>query len=363
MALVKPFRALRYAAGAAGSLDQLVSPPYDVISPSLHDQLLARSPYNAVRLARPDDPEEAARLLKEWQADGILVREEEPAVWLSEEEFAGADGERSTRRGLVARVALEPYARGIVLPHERSFPKPRRGRLRLLQATRTKLSPILMLHEGPGPDVHPSGPPDLEATLDGVTTRLWRLDRSASEVVRPPLVIADGHHRYEAALRFHEEDGTEETAHVLATLVSASDPGLVILPTHRVAASAPSDLPGSNGLVDLDRALEDFAGLPRDHAGFVLVRAEGATVVESSRAALDTALVDELPLEGVKYTADAEEAEDAVASGAAEAAFIVRAPTIEQVKDFARAGELMPQKSTYFYPKLASGLLFSPFDE
>jgi uncharacterized protein DUF1015 len=363
MALVKPFRALRYAAGAAGPLDELVSPPYDVISAALHDELLARNPYNAVRLVRPDDPEEAARLLKAWQADGTLVREAEPAVWLSEEEFTGPNKEHSTRRGLIARVALEPYHRGIVLPHERSFPKPRRGRLRLLRATCTKLSPILLLHEGPGPDVQPSGPPDLEATLDGVTTRLWRLDSAAAEVVRPPLVIADGHHRYEAALRFHEEEGSEETAHVLAALVSASDPGLVILPTHRVAASAPEDLPGRNGLVDLRKALEDFAGLPRDRAGFVLVRREGATVVESGGAALDTALVDELPLEGVRYTANAEEAEAAVASGAAEAAFIVRPPTIEQVKEFARAGELMPQKSTYFYPKLASGLLFSPFDE
>jgi uncharacterized protein (DUF1015 family) len=363
MPLVKPFRALRYAAGAAGPLDELVSPPYDVISPELNDELLARSPYNAVRLARPDDPREAARLLKEWQADRILIREEEPAVWLSEEEFAGPESQRSTRRGLVARVALEPYDRGIVLPHERSFPKPRRGRLRLLQATRTKLSPILLLHEGPGPDARPTRPPDLEATLDGVTTRLWRLDPAAAEIVRPPLVIADGHHRYEAALRFHEEDGSEETAHVLAALVSMTDPGLVILPTHRVAASAPADLPGHNGLVDLRTALEDFAGLPRDRAGFVLVRPEGATVVESSGAALDTALVDALPLEGVRYTANAEEAEDAVASGAAEAAFIVRPPTIEQVKEFARAGKLMPQKSTYFYPKLASGLLFSPFDE
>jgi uncharacterized protein (DUF1015 family) len=363
MALVKPFRALRYAPGAAGPLDELVSPPYDVISPAQSDELLAMSPYNAVRLIRPDDPEEAAHLLRQWQADGILVREEESAVWLSEEEFAGRGGERQTRRGLVARAALEPYERGIVLPHERSFPKPRRGRLRLLQATRTKLSPILLLQEGPGPEAQPTGPPDLEATLDGVTTRLWRLDPAAAGVVKPPLVIADGHHRYEAALRFHEEDGTEETAHVLAVLVSVSDPGLVILPTHRMAASAPADLPGRNGLVDLRTALEDFAGLPRDRAGFVLVRRDGATVVESSKAALDTVLVDELALEGVRYTANAQEAEDAVASGAAEAAFLVRPPTIEQVEECALAGQLMPQKSTYFFPKLASGLLFSPFDE
>jgi uncharacterized protein (DUF1015 family) len=360
MALVKPFRALRYAEGAAGPLDALVSPPYDVISPELHERLLAASPHNSVRLVRPDDPEEAARLLREWQADGTLVREDEPAVWLLEEEYPSPDGSRCTRRGLVARVALEPYERGVVLPHERSFPKPREGRLRLLRATHAKLSPILLLHDGPSPEASPDGPADLQATLNGVTTRLWRLDPGAASLIRAPLVIADGHHRYEAALRFHEEEGSEETAHVLAALVSTSDPGLAILPTHRIASGAP---PSADGAQEVNEALRALAALPRDRAGFVLIRPEGATLVESDAAALDTALVDELGLEGVRYTADAEEAQRAVATGAAGAAFIVRPPTIQQVEAFARAGERMPQKSTYFYPKLAAGLLFSPFDE
>jgi uncharacterized protein (DUF1015 family) len=360
MPLVKPFRALRYNSDAAGPLDELVSPPYDVISPELERELLARSPYNAVRLVRPHDPVEAARRLDDWRAEGLLVREDEPAVWLSEEEYPGPEGSARVRTGVVVRVALEPYESGIVLPHERSFPKPREGRLRLLRATRAKLSPLLVLHDGPAPLPRPAGPPDLEATLEGVTTRLWRLDPGAADFVRPPLIIADGHHRYEAALRFHEEDGGEETAHVLATLVSTSDPGLAILPTHRVASSAPVELDGTQ---PLDQALRAFEALPRDRGGFVVVRPEGASLVESGRAALDTALVDELALEGVRYTASAKEAEDAVLSGAAEAAFIVRPPTIEQVEEFARAGKLMPQKSTYFYPKLASGLLFSPFDE
>jgi uncharacterized protein (DUF1015 family) len=360
MALVKPFRALRYAEGAGGPLDALVSPPYDVISPELHERLLATSPHNSVRLVRPDDPEEAARLLREWQADGTLVREDEPAVWLLEEEYPSPDGSRCTRRGLVARVALEPYERGVVLPHERSFPKPREGRLRLLRATHAKLSPILLLHDGSSPEASPDGPPDLQATLNGVTTRLWRLDPGAASLIRAPLVIADGHHRYEAALRFHEEEGSEETAHVLAALVSTSDPGLAILPTHRIASGAP---PSADGAQEVNEALRALAALPRDRAGFVLIRPEGATLVESDAAALDTALVDELGLEGVRYTADAEEAQRAVATGAAGAAFIVRPPTIQQVEAFARAGERMPQKSTYFYPKLAAGLLFSPFDE
>jgi uncharacterized protein (DUF1015 family) len=362
MPLVKPFRALRYAAGSEGPLDALVSPPYDVISPAMHERLLAASPYNAVRVVRPDDPEEAARLLAEWQAEGILIREEEPAVWLLEEDFAGPDGVARKRRSLVARAVLEPYERGVVLPHERSFPKPRRGRLRLLEATRTKLTPILLLHDGSGPPPPPERPPDLEATLDGVTSRLWRLDANAAAGIEPPLVIADGHHRYEAALRFHEEDGSEETAHVLAALVSTRDPGLTIFPTHRVAESARIRVQ-TDGTKGVAEALEELAALPRARAGFVMIGPAGATVVESTQARLDTELVDDLDLDGVRYTAYAEEAERAVAAGEAAAAFIVRPPTIEQVEAFARAGERMPEKSTYFFPKLVGGLLFSPFDE
>jgi uncharacterized protein (DUF1015 family) len=366
MALVKPFRALRYAVGAAGPLDDLVSPPYDVVSAELQARLLAESPYNAIRLVRPEDPEEAARLLEEWKRDGILVREDEPAVWLLEEDFVGPDGVARTRRSLVARTALEPYERGVVLPHERSFPKPRRGRLRLLEATRTKLSPILQLHDGPGPLAAPDRVPDLEATLDGVKSRLWRLPPDSAAGIDPPLVIADGHHRYEAALAFHQEDGMEETAHVLAALVSATDPGLTIFPTHRVSSTPAPDLDGSFELIPVAGvadALETLDELPRDRAAFALLRQDGAVVARAEEAGLDTAVVDRFALQGVRFTPSAEEAARAVATGDAGSAFLVRAPTVEQVEALARAGERMPEKSTYFYPKLAAGLLFAPFDE
>ena len=357
--LVKPFRALRYGE-AAGSLDELVSPPYDVISPALHERLLGSSPYNSVRLVRPDDATEAARVLKNWQAEGILVREDDPAVWLLEEEFEGPDGVRRTRRSLVARAALEPYERGVVLPHERSFPKPREGRLELLRATRTKLSPILLLHDGPPPPPAPSRQPDLEATLDGVRSRLWRLELGAAAGIAPPLVIADGHHRYEAALRFHEEEGSNETGHVLAALTSSQDAGLTIFPTHRLAGSAP---PSPNGTKPVDEALAELESLPRTQAGYVVVGPGGAELVAAGRPGLDTALVDDLGLEDVRYTASTEDAIAEVESGGAAAAFLVRAPSIEDVTAAARAGLRMPEKSTYFYPKLAAGLLFAPFDE
>jgi Protein of unknown function (DUF1015) len=366
MALVKPFRALRYAAGAAGPLDVLVSPPYDVVSPELQARLLEKSPYNAIRLLRPEQPEDAAQLLEEWKRDGILAREDEPAVWLLEEDFVGPEGVGCTRRSLVARTALEPYERGIVLPHERSFPKPRRGRLRLLEATRTKLSPILQLHDGPGPPAAPDRGPDLEATLDGVKSRLWRLPADSAVGIEPPLVIADGHHRYEAALAFHEEDGGDETGHVLAAIVSATDPGLTIFPTHRVSTAAAPDIDGSFELIPVAGAadaLETLDDLPRDRAAFALLRPDGAVVARADEAGLDTAVVDRFGLEGVRFTPSAEEAARAVDAGEAGSAFLVRAPTVEQVEALARTGERMPEKSTYFYPKLAAGLLFAPFDE
>jgi uncharacterized protein (DUF1015 family) len=318
---------------------------------------------------RPDDVEEAARLLSDWRRTGVLVREEAPAVWILEDEFLGPAGVPLIRRGIVARVRLEPYERGVVLPHERTFARSKSRRLPLLRATRTKLSPVLFLHEGPGPE--PEGPADLEAELAGVESRLWRvtdpdeIERLVSGV-RGRLLIADGHHRYETALRFHEEDGGEETAYVLGTLVSRDDRGLVILPTHRLAAQVLRELDGGLRRTQADgaaEALERLGRVPRDHAAFVLLRPREAALVESEAPALDTALVDTLPLEGVRYTASAEEAERAVASGSAAAAFLVRPPTMEQVSSFARAGERMPPKSTYFFPKLTSGLLFAPFDE
>jgi uncharacterized protein (DUF1015 family) len=369
MALLKPFRALRYDVGRAGPLDRLVTPPHDVLDDQAIERLLGKSPYNAVRLVRPDDVEEAARLLRSWREDGVLAREELPAAWLLEEEFAGPEGSVRKRRGIVARVRLEPYENGLVLPHERTFSRSKGRRLPLLRATRTKLSPVLFLHEGDGPEIE--GPPELEAELDGVRSRLWPVREPAAiervfQLVRSPLLIADGHHRYETALRFHHEEGTEETAYVLGVLVSRDDPGLVILPTHRLASGAPPRLDGGLRRTEIgasSEALERLARLPHDRGAFVLLRPGGAALLEAEGPLLDTAVVDALPLEGVSYTASAEEAERAVASGEAAAAFLVRPPTMEQVEAFAHSGQRMPPKSTYFFPKLTSGLLFAPFDE
>ena len=377
MPLLKPFRALRYDARAVGALDRVVAPPYDVITPELRERLLASSPYNAVRLVRPDEPDEAARTLEEWRAHGVLVRDERPALWILEEDFVGPDGLARTRRGIVGRIRLEPYSAGIVLPHERTFAAPKEARLRLLRATRTKLSPIFLLHDGASPDVPGEREPDLEARLDGTRSRLWRVedDRAAAslvESVHGTLVIADGHHRYETALRFHEEERSEETRYLLAVLVSRDDPGLVIFPTHRLVSGLP-ELNGRFRLTPLpggaQEGVERLARLERDHPAFVALRRGEAVLAEApasgagALAGLDTAVVDELALGDVTYTASAAAAEEAVESGRAGAALLVRPPTIEEIEAVARSGARMPQKSTYFFPKLTSGLLFSPFDE
>jgi uncharacterized protein (DUF1015 family) len=377
VALVKPFRALRYDTERAGPLAGVVAPPHDVVRPGQRELLHEASPYNAIRLTRPDDPAEAGRLFHSWVDEGVLVRETEPAVWILEETYTGPDGAERTRRSLVARVRMSRYGEGEVFPHERTFRRQKQVRLELLRATRTKLSPVFFLHEGSTPG-DPQGAPDLEVAFDGVTSRLWRVSdpvavEAALGAVRGPLIIADGHHRYETALRFHEGEGTEETAYVLGVLVAHDDPGLEIFPTHRLSGTPVPEPNGRFRLTELGGgaadALARLGELPRDRPAFVLLRPGGATLAETEPVAdgpageLDTAVLDGLGLDDVRFTPSAEEAERAVASGEAAAAFLVRAPTVEQVEAVALAGETMPQKSTYFFPKLTSGLLFAPFDE
>ena len=340
MAVVKPFRALRYDESTAGPLETLVAPPYDVITEEQREELRARSPHNVVRLTLPDSEEEAARLLDEWRAKAVLV-EEPPAVWALEQDYVGPDGIARTRFGIVASLKAEPYETGTVLPHERTHAGPKEGRLRLLRATRTQLEPIFLLYDGPAPAARPSGDPDLE--VEGA--RLWRLDDPT--LVRAfddkQLLIADGHHRYETALAFAEEEGTPASAQMLVVLVSTDDPGLEIFPTHRLF-STPRHLEGNGG------GGAEVTELTRD----------GSRVVHGPAGMLDVELVDTLGHDGISYTADAAEAERRVRDGEAAVAYLLRPTRIEDVFAHARRGEVLPQKTTYFFPKLISGLLLHP---
>src|SRR5215210_5586670 len=355
VAEVKPFRAVRYDEGA-GSLDTLVAPPYDVISSQEREELAARNPRNVVHLTLPDSEAQAGRLWGEWRTDGTLL-EEEPGCWWLSQDYVGPDGVARTREGVVAALRVEPYERRVVLPHERTHRGPKEGRLRLLRGVKAQLEPLFFLYEGAPPAARPLGEPDLE--VEGA--RLWRLpsDGIADAFADRQLLIADGHHRYETALAYHEEAGTPESGHVLAVLVSLDDPGLMIFPTHRVFESRPSEeLPAEKERFgDAAAALDALEPIPPDRAAAVLYR-QGSAELALDGNELDVQLVDRLGHDGISYTPDWREAVRAVDAGEAEVAVLMRPTRIEDVFAVAQRGETMPQKSTYFYPKLVSGLLF-----
>jgi uncharacterized protein (DUF1015 family) len=334
---VRPFRALRYDEDVAGPLAELVAPPYDVIDDEQRRAYLARSPYNVVHLTLPESEEQAGSDLREWRARGVL-REEEPALWWIAQDYTGPDGVARTREGLAGSIEALPYEAGDVLPHEKTHAGPKEGRLRLLRATRTQLEPIFVLYDGDPPVERPDRDPDLEVDEGGVRTRVWRIESAAVDV-RGPLLIADGHHRYETAVAFREEDPT--ATHTFAVLVSSRSPGVEIFPTHRVVRSFAQEPPTT----DANGGLRLYRG--------------GEEVGVDSDDELDARAVARYATD-VAYTPYEDEARAAVDRGEGEAAFLVRAPTVEQVRAFATRGETMPQKSTFFYPKLTSGLLFHP---
>jgi uncharacterized protein (DUF1015 family) len=212
MAVVKPFRAVRYDEAVAGPLETLVAPPYDVIDAAERDELMARSPLNVVHLTLPDDVDDAARLWGEWLSDGALVREPEPSFWALEQEYVGPDDVRRTRRGLVASLRPESYESRVVLPHERTHAGPKEDRLRLLRATHVQFEPIFLLYEGEPPFVQPTGTPEVET--DGA--RLWRL---------PP-------------------DGIAEAFADKQTAITATRPHLPSGPRRSLSCWSPPTIPG-----------------------------------------------------------------------------------------------------------------------
>ncbi|HEU5214465.1 MAG TPA: DUF1015 domain-containing protein [Gaiellaceae bacterium] len=342
MAVVRPFRALRYDQAVAGPLESLVAPPYDVIGPEQREELLGRSPYNVVHLTLPDSEDEAAESLRDWRERGVLVQDPEPAYWWLRQDYVGPDGVARRREGFVAALRAEPYETRVVLPHERTHEGPKEGRLRLLRATRTQLEPLFFLWDGTI-EVNGLGEPDLQSGGDS----LWRLDAEFGEALTEELrdaqlLIADGHHRYETTLASGEP-------WLLAVIVPTGQEGLTIFPTHRVAETAgaasgtPIDPPGDE--------------LP----GPVLYRTGGYQLLPGD-GLLDPEVVDRAAPGAVTYTPHREEAVATVDRGEAEAAFLLRPTRIEDVWDVARRGEVMPQKSTFFYPKLTSGLLLLPLD-
>ena len=415
MADVQPLRAERFDPAVAGPLADLVAPPYDVIDAALRAVLAARSPHNVVHVDLPagEDYAAAAALRDRWRAEGALTRDGGPALWALEQTFV-APGETTarTRRGFFGRVRVTDYGPGAIRPHERTHPGPKEDRLRLTRATRENLSPIFVLHDDPqraawgalAPHVDRAG--DGEVTdAEGTTHRLWRVaDPAAIAAVQAALadaelLIADGHHRYETARAYADEIGGEGPhRYVLACLVALQDPGLAVLPTHRLVARttpsqqealaatlregfdiapaddlAPSAEPGPLALGYIDAHFRrPYALRLRDQAVADAALADAPAPYRSLDAAVLERLLLTGPLELTEddiahlrrfgYARTAAEARARVESGEFDLAFVLRPTPVEQVVAVARAGATMPPKSTFFYPKLLTGLLFSPLD-
>ena len=415
MAQIEPLRALRYEQSVAGPLQDLVSPPYDVIDAGQRAALAARSPYNAVRIDLPEGPEPyaaAAEELERWIADGAVVVDEEPAVWALAQDYTGPDGRSLTRKGFLARVRIEEYGAGRIRPHERTHPGPKEDRLRLTRATHANLSPIFALFSDPDGAAWAAlerqtaaGPWGETRDEDGTVNRLWRVsDPTAIAAVQAAaapaeLLIADGHHRYETARVYAEEVGGEgDHRYVLMHLVAMQDPGLTVFPTHRLVRGLTSEQQEelANAIRrDWDiQALEDEAGLvpePGDRVRigymdshfkrpFLLTLKDQATAdaalpdrAEAYRR-LDTAVTEALllkgalgltdghidHLDGFGYARDLGQALDLLHSAEYDAAFFMAPTPVERIQAVAEAGESMPPKSTYFFPKVPTGLVFNP---
>jgi uncharacterized protein (DUF1015 family) len=433
MADIRAFRAFRYDLGHVGALSDVVAPPYDVIDPALQQALYDRSPCNVIRLIlnkeTPADNESdnrytrAARCLRDWQHEGVLLQDSARGLYVYHQEFE-VEGRRHTRRGFLARVRLEPFGQGRIYPHEETMAGPRADRLRLFRATAMNLSPIFGLF--------PDEAGAVQARLDdavrralpleatdhlGTVSRLWPVtDQQAVSAITglmgpKPVFIADGHHRYETGLRYLEErraagdvrDGESAANFILMMLVSMSDPGLLILPTHRLVSGLPGELTadrlqallgelfrlesvgvGEQAARDTWELIEADGG--QDVLGFGTV-ADGrwhlgrfqkpdgmaALAPEHSPAwrGLAVSVLQEVVLKDVlarrlgcqpecRYVHLVREVQEATAARDCQLAVLVPPATMAHVERIAGNLEKMPPKSTYFYPKLLSGLVFNP---
>jgi len=409
--LVVPFRGERYA---PTNVSPVLAPPYDVIASEDRRRYAARDPHNIVHLILPEAPEgedryaRAAALLQAWRRDGVLRRDPADAVYVVAQGFALPTGERRTRLGMFAGVAAEPFAAGRVRPHERTHAAPKADRLALLGATRTSLESILLLAPDPDRALEQAlsrvaaAPADVRAELDGVDIRLWVVTDAAAQQLaalasRAPLYIADGHHRYETAVAYARTH--PEADRVLALVVPATDPGLTILPTHRIifgASPDPAKLTVAwRQFFDVGRVapcadrIERLAELGRERTACLvafpgeydlsLVLKPDAmleAVAELGKTpavrALDIARVEALVVRAILgsgtttpalgYSADPHAAFAAVRGGGAAAAVFVNPTRVEQVFAVADSGGVMPPKSTYFVPKVPSGLVLRPLD-
>jgi uncharacterized protein (DUF1015 family) len=366
---------IRYA--DAKRLTDLVAPPYDVIPDAEVARYEARSAHNIARLTRPGtDYAAAAGRLEEWMAAGVLVADG-PSMYVHEVEAGGG-----VRRDLMAALRLEPYDRGVVLPHERTHRGPKEDRLALMRATGASLEPLWFVYDGHGTDLGDllnqaiGGPPAAEfADSEGLRQRLWVVpaggwtDQVRKALADLPVLIADGHHRYETSLAYSQEAGGGPDAasrFTLAMLTDIDDPGLQVAPTHRVLkagiAVTGGEPAGSLGEVLAAISGQVAAGVYREGRFQVLPLEGEVAVVELHRQVIDNLLGRRSPEEYLLYTRDAAEAVRWVDEGIGVSAFFLGPPDLRMVLKLAREGKTLPQKSTYFHPKPPSGMVIHRLD-
>ncbi len=419
MATVRPFHGLRFDA-AAGDLKDLVAPPYDVLSPEERDAYAAKNAHNVVHLTLPEQlPDDRSKFVKyarsaarleEWRRDGKVHREERPAFYRYSQDFTvPGTGQTFHRTKLIVLLKVEPYENGVILPHEQTFPKHKEDRLRILEATRSHLECIFGLYEDDDTSVHnlATGVPGQDVAAfstpeDGIHHRLEVVDDEeacralVTALATKRLWIADGHHRYETALTFREMQGQKpgEVAEdfMMMAVCSMTDPGLVLLPTHRTLKTLPvgpdelrarmaahfaiAETPNTALMTAMEDARAEgktaFGVALPGGTGFVASTADAAALAEQMEGPgsrrlkqLDVSLLHGfvferlLGLTGLDffgYTRAEQEAVQSVENGAP-AAFLMTPPTVEDMRLIALGGEKMPQKSTYYYPKLLSGLV------
>ena len=370
---VRALPGIRYNLDRAGDLSALVAPPYDVIPESEVARYEALSPYNVVRLTRPGrDYEGASRTFEGWLGEGILEKDPQ-SMYVHEVRF---DGRR--RLDLIAALRLQPYEERSVLPHERTHRGPKEDRLALLRATNVSLEPLWFLYDGKQAGlaetlerVAARAPAFTFTGPEGTEHRLWVISDPAihsavhSGLDAIPVLIADGHHRYETALAHAEEMGGEadaESRFTLALLTDLDDPGLEVLPTHRVLKAGVA-VTGGEDKGTLEETLDALrgrvaAGTYRDHRFQVLPLEGELALVELHGQVIDNILGRRSPEEFLLYTRDPAEAVLWVDSGVGSAAFFLEAPDLRVVLKLAQDGKTLPQKSTYFHPKPPSGMVF-----
>ncbi len=432
MADIQPFRALRYDLQQV-SAAQVVTQPYDKITPAMQERYYAASPYNLVRiiLGRHAADENAGDNVytrasvfgRQWRDQGIFRQDSATSVYVYSQTFTAPSGKNFERRGFIALGRVEDYSAKVVYRHEQTLSKPKADRLDLLRATRAHYEQLFLLYEDSGEidsllAPKPNTPPAIDVADEyGVAHRVWQIsDPSVLAAVQQKmrdkkLVIADGHHRYETALNFRDECRAAGSPNlnapyefVMMTFVNMNDPGLLVLPTHRVVHSLDSfsadefqksasrffEIEELDAALDADRATALLRDRGRSGTALLAVTANRALLLHSPKPAsahffaglsqrqqaLDVVQLHKCLLEGVlklsaesirnqqnlSYLRDASEALEQVRKGAANIAFLMNPCPVAQVRDVAFAGEVMPQKSTDFYPKLLSGLTIYALD-